>query len=305
MAILALSVAACIFIIYLVWYPNDQRIQHSNGRSGKGEPEKTASTAPQLVLSEDAGGEKQAMSEKRDSGLEDLTRQTTGPKAIGDETAAMKLTEEKEAIAAPKKATDSGSSMQKEQSDKKLDQKLMPPPAKPVPPKPRAPAASQGLRVPSSGPLPNRLPPAKSSLSGGSSLSTPSVSTLPPNKRSTKKVQLKPGHSPLDWADKTRSENLSGVPCLQKITPSQLKTQTGRKGKPAWSSYKGRVYNIGPYLAFHPGGEDQLMRAAGRDGAKLFEEIHPWVNWDHMMESCLVGFLVPEEVSSDDLDGLD
>lgn len=36
------------------------------------------------------------------------------------------------------------------------------------------------------------------------------------------------------------------------------------------------------------------MKAAGRDGAKLFEEVHPWVNWDNMMGACLVGFLVPD-----------
>jgi cytochrome b involved in lipid metabolism len=32
------------------------------------------------------------------------------------------------------------------------------------------------------------------------------------------------------------------------------------------------VYNITPYLKFHPGGVDELMRVAGRDGTKLFSE---------------------------------
>lgn len=36
------------------------------------------------------------------------------------------------------------------------------------------------------------------------------------------------------------------------------------------------------------------MKAAGRDGTKLFMDVHPWVNWENMLETCLVGVLVPE-----------
>jgi cytochrome b involved in lipid metabolism len=38
----------------------------------------------------------------------------------------------------------------------------------------------------------------------------------------------------------------------------------------AWSVFGGKVYNITPYLPFHPGGKKELMRVAGRDGSKLF-----------------------------------
>lgn len=34
----------------------------------------------------------------------------------------------------------------------------------------------------------------------------------------------------------------------------------------AWSVFHGKVYNISPYLLFHPGGAGELMRVAGRDG---------------------------------------
>ena len=36
------------------------------------------------------------------------------------------------------------------------------------------------------------------------------------------------------------------------------------------------------------------MRGAGRDAAKLFMEVHPWVNWEAMLGECLVGILVAE-----------
>jgi cytochrome b involved in lipid metabolism len=86
------------------------------------------------------------------------------------------------------------------------------------------------------------------------------------------------------------------VPSLIRVPPSLLKHNNGRKGKPAWSSYEGKVYNITPYLPFHPGGEGELRRVAGKDGRKLFMEVHPWVNWDNMLGECLVGILVGEEL---------
>jgi len=37
-----------------------------------------------------------------------------------------------------------------------------------------------------------------------------------------------------------------------------------------WSAFNGKVYNVTAYLPFHPGGEKELMRVAGRDGTQLF-----------------------------------
>jgi cytochrome b involved in lipid metabolism len=96
---------------------------------------------------------------------------------------------------------------------------------------------------------------------------------------------------------------------LARIPPSVLRTHNKRDD--AWAAFNGKVYNITPYLAFHPGGEKELMRVAGRDGTKLFcmchgfysrtfdsntrsALTHAWVNVDFMLDACLVGFLVPE-----------
>jgi cytochrome b involved in lipid metabolism len=57
----------------------------------------------------------------------------------------------------------------------------------------------------------------------------------------------------------------------------------------------GKVYNVSHYLPFHPGGERELMRAAGKDGTKLFNASHHWVNIDNMLEECLIGIMVSEE----------
>lgn len=175
---------------------------------------------------------------------------------------------------------------------------LMPPPSMKTPM--RLPQrGTGGLNVPTNGPLPNRGPPQSQAAQARSSLA-PTVKT--PNARA--KVILKPGHSPLDWATLTQSGNLSGVSSLQRVTPSILKQHNGRKGRPAWSSYQGKVYNITPYVPFHPGGEGELLRGAGKDGTKLFMEIHPWVNWENMLNSCIVGVMVSES-EGDGLDEMD
>lgn len=103
-----------------------------------------------------------------------------------------------------------------------------------------------------------------------------------------------------------------GVTTLLRIPPSVLKQHNTPAD--AWSAFNGKVYNITPYLAFHPGGEKELMRVAGRDGTKLFGVLRPssyllrpsnlstasthaWVNVDFMLDACLVGFLVSEPSS--------
>jgi cytochrome b involved in lipid metabolism len=164
------------------------------------------------------------------------------------------------------------------------DAQLMPPPPRPGALRP-PPNSTAALRVPA-GPLPNRSPPTNNTLA------VPSYRLTNPARQ---KVILEPGYSPLNWATLQRSaRNLSGVDRLLRVTPSMLGQMNGRKGRPAWSSYQGKVYNITPYLPFHPGGEGQLRRAAGRDGEQLFTEVHPWVNWENMLGVCVVGILVPE-----------
>jgi cytochrome b involved in lipid metabolism len=75
-----------------------------------------------------------------------------------------------------------------------------------------------------------------------------------------------------------------------RVTKEELREH--RRRDDAWTVLGGRVYNITPYMPFHPGGEPELMRAAGRDGTKLFQEIHQWINWDNMLAECMIGIYV-------------
>ncbi|OCT80498.1 hypothetical protein XELAEV_18027310mg [Xenopus laevis] len=57
------------------------------------------------------------------------------------------------------------------------------------------------------------------------------------------------------------------------------------------------VYNITPYMEYHPGGEEELMKAAGTDGTDLFDQVHRWVNYETMLKECLIGRMALKPVS--------
>ena len=58
-----------------------------------------------------------------------------------------------------------------------------------------------------------------------------------------------------------------------------------------WMVVRGIVYNIGPYLAYHPGGIEIFSRAnvLGKDGTKLFDKYHRWVNIESLIGTLAIG----------------
>ncbi|KAL2857102.1 hypothetical protein BJY01DRAFT_202773 [Aspergillus pseudoustus] len=171
------------------------------------------------------------------------------------------------------------------------------------------PSSNTMLSPPPSAAASQRVPPGNRPTSNSLS---PTQVTLKPAKKGSQRPVLEPGYSPLDWAAlaSNPNNNLRGkdLPSTYiKVTPSMLKAQNGRKGVDAWTSYQGKVFNITPYLPFHPGGKGELLRGAGKDSGKLFLEIHPWVNWDAILGPCLVGILVSENeaVEPNKLDEMD
>uniref|UniRef100_A0A9J7Y685 Cytochrome b5 reductase 4 n=1 Tax=Cyprinus carpio carpio TaxID=630221 RepID=A0A9J7Y685_CYPCA len=110
-----------------------------------------------------------------------------------------------------------------------------------------------------------------------------------PTGQSRNKVALKPGHSLLDWIRLTKSgRDLTGLRGrLIEVTEEELKKHNTRND--CWTCIRGMVYNVSAYMDFHPGGEEELMRAAGIDSTDLFDQVHRWVNYESMLKECLVG----------------
>uniref|UniRef100_A0A0E0HYF5 Cytochrome b5 heme-binding domain-containing protein n=1 Tax=Oryza nivara TaxID=4536 RepID=A0A0E0HYF5_ORYNI len=111
------------------------------------------------------------------------------------------------------------------------------------------------------------------------------------------KVPFEKGYSQMDWLKLTRTHpDLAGLKGqLNRRLISLEEVKQHKTGDSIWTVLKGRVYNIAPYMKFHPGGVDMLMKAAGKDSTALFNKYHAWVNFEFLLEKCLVGFLDPNE----------
>ena len=95
-----------------------------------------------------------------------------------------------------------------------------------------------------------------------------------------RRVQLEPGFSLQAWMKMSADADLSGG--VGKVDPED--DEESWKVWPLdeickhnsrddfWTVIHGKVYNLTPYLPYHPGGIDILMPSAGNDGTVLFDK---------------------------------
>lgn len=63
-----------------------------------------------------------------------------------------------------------------------------------------------------------------------------------------------------------------------------------------WMVLRGRVYNVAPYLQYHPGGSAIMEDCLGKDATALFERYHSWVNLDGLVGPLLLGRVEAERL---------
>lgn len=74
-----------------------------------------------------------------------------------------------------------------------------------------------------------------------------------------RKVALPPGRSQLDWV-----RNSARLPRLRQ-RPVPLRELRAHKTKEsAWMAINGRVFDVTPYIEYHPGGLDMILAGAGK-----------------------------------------
>lgn len=112
-------------------------------------------------------------------------------------------------------------------------------------------------------------------------------------RRGTKGAGVKKGFGLYDWTRLLRSSKdlarRQGKPIRKAITLQEIGQHNDNFD--AWIALRGKVYNITPYLPYHPGGVDIFKGALGKDCTKLFDKYHRWVNIDGLIGPLLIGYL--------------
>lgn len=128
--------------------------------------------------------------------------------------------------------------------------------------------------------------------------STMNDTTLPKKRQPrTKQPTLRPGFGLNDWLTLLRhAKDLSqrrGAPIRRSIPLSEVRTHN--KPYDGWMILRGKVYNIAPYLQYHPGGSEILEKCLGRDATRLFDRYHSWVNLEGLIGPLLLGYVEIEK----------
>ena len=94
----------------------------------------------------------------------------------------------------------------------------------------------------------------------------------------TKKIKLKPGFALQDWSllcskatklNGLQQQGIKGIP-TEGWTITEIKKHNTRYN--GWIIIRENVYNITPYLPYHPGGDEILIPVLGKDATKLYEK---------------------------------
>ena len=106
------------------------------------------------------------------------------------------------------------------------------------------------------------------------------------------KVALRRGFGLRDWSLLCRSARdlaqRQRAP-LRPIRPEEIARHSTVHD--AWISLHGKVYNITPYLHYHPGGVGIFKPCLGGDASALFDKYHRWVNTQGLVGVLQLGYL--------------
>jgi cytochrome-b5 reductase len=115
-----------------------------------------------------------------------------------------------------------------------------------------------------------------------------------------KKVALKKGFAIYDWKRLLNSATDLAQRRGQPFRPISLKEiAQHNKVHDGWIALHSKVYNIGPYLHYHPGGIDIMKDCLGTDCSELFDKYHRWVNIENLVGKLQIGWLQEDDISQD------
>jgi cytochrome b involved in lipid metabolism len=117
------------------------------------------------------------------------------------------------------------------------------------------------------------------------------TTTKQKNARRLKKREKTGNGSSLVSFQKFLEQNKNLTPAYEPGITVLTRDEVAKHNSPSdmWTIYRGNVYNISPFLEYHPGGEEELLKAAGIDCTALYDQYHPWVNIDAVLGHLKLG----------------
>lgn len=91
------------------------------------------------------------------------------------------------------------------------------------------------------------------------------------------------------WSQEKRRQG--GQPLRRNIPMSEVAIHNTKQD--GWIVLKGNVYNISPYLKYHPGGSSIFKQVLGKDATPLFNKYHKWLNESGFVRPLLLGTVAP------------
>jgi len=88
-----------------------------------------------------------------------------------------------------------------------------------------------------------------------------------------KKFSLGKGYSLMDWIrlTKTTPDLAGNGGVMRQITYEELAKHNTEND--CWMAINNKVYNVTPYIKFHPGGVDEIMKGAGINATAIFNDV--------------------------------
>ncbi|CAG7729695.1 unnamed protein product [Allacma fusca] len=120
----------------------------------------------------------------------------------------------------------------------------------------------------------------------------PVIMAPPPAPTERKKVSVTHGHSMANWMMKIKSEPKK-PPSNRVIPLDELKQHNTRED--CWMAIRGKVFDVTDYIDYHPGGVPYIMKGAGQDATKMFNQVHNYVNFENILVNRQVGLYISSE----------
>ncbi|CAL6047117.1 Cytochrome_B5 [Hexamita inflata] len=108
---------------------------------------------------------------------------------------------------------------------------------------------------------------------------------------------MRPGPSGIAFINKMKSMASPNMQAVESNYISLAQILEHNTPTDGWIIYRNYVYDVTPYLMYHPGGTDCFIPLLGTDITETCQKIHNWVNIEFSIKKLVIGKVAVKEVT--------